>query len=208
MEFKTKKERELAGITKEWLIHQYYGLNRNCNEIAKIVGRDPKSVWSWMSGYGLKLRPRGAESSPGTFQEGHKLGVGRIHTDDTKKKIREARLRDGHVPYLKNGKHWLKGLKGSITPMWKGGITPERQAVYSSPEWASCVKYVWKRDNATCQKCSTHQSKIRKEKFHIHHIQSFMIKETRCDVSNLVLLCPKCHRFVHSKKNKLKLFIK
>ena len=36
---------------------------------------------------------------------------------------------------------------------------------------------------------------------HIHHIVSFADTDLRAEVSNLVLLCVKCHRFVHSKNN-------
>jgi len=208
IEFRTKRQREESGITKEWLYVQYFTLGKDCVQIGKEVGRDPKSVWSWLNGYGFKLRPRGAESSPGTFEIGHKLGIGRVHTKETKRKIRDARLNDGHVPYLKNGVHWLKGKKGEIHPTWKGGITPQRQSVYSSPEWCDAVKAVWKRDDATCQKCHKRQNEIRDIKFHIHHIESFMVREKRTDHNNLVLLCPSCHRFVHSKRNKTKLFIK
>lgn len=208
MEFKTKQEREAAGITKEWLMDHYFNKGLNCVDIGKIVNRDPKSVWSWLVGYGITLRKRGADSSPGTFIKGHKKGIGRIHTTETKDKIRQARINDGHVPYLKDGKHWLKGMKGAIHPTWKGGITPERQSVYSSPEWCEAVKVVWKRDDATCQRCKKRQNEMRDIKFHIHHIESFMVREKRTDPDNLVLLCPTCHRYVHSKKNVTKLFIK
>ena len=40
-----------------------------------------------------------------------------------------------------------------------------------------------------------------KGKLHVHHIVSFAEEEYRVDPDNLVLLCVKCHRFVHSKKN-------
>ena len=38
-------------------------------------------------------------------------------------------------------------------------------------------------------------------KLHVHHVIGFANKEIRADANNLVLLCVKCHRFVHSKKN-------
>lgn len=200
-------QREKLGYTKEWLQDQYFNKGKTCNDIAREIGRDAKRVWEWFKQYGIDVRKRGGESSKGSFQKGHKLGVGRVLTQDAKNKIREARINDGHVPYLKDGVHWLKH-EGAVSPMWKGGITPERQGVYSSLEWKDCVKAVWKRDNATCQKCKHHQSNYRETKFHIHHIESFMAKEKRCEVSNLVLLCPTCHKFVHSKNNVNKLFIK
>jgi predicted HNH restriction endonuclease len=44
--------------------------------------------------------------------------------------------------------------------------------------------------------------------FHIHHVVSFMVRELRAEPDNLVLLCKKCHLFVHSRKNKTSEFIK
>lgn len=89
--------------------------------------------------------------------------------------------------------------KGELNPNWKGGISKERQAFYSSQEWELACSIVWKRDKATCQRCRV----ISTEgiPFHIHHIKSFSIKELRADIKNLILLCEICHHFVHSKKN-------
>jgi len=82
------------------------------------------------------------------------------------------------------------------SPRWKGGCSGERQSFYSSSEWSAIVPLVWKKDDYKCRNCGISQRKM-----HIHHIVSFSVKEKRTELSNLVLLCPKCHRFVHSKKN-------
>lgn len=195
---------------KEWLLNQYITLNKNCVEIGLIEQRDPKTIWSWIKKFEIPTRKRGAESSPGTFEKGHKKGVGRIHTESTKNKIKEARLKDGHVPYLnKDGVHWLKGHKGKGHPTWKGGLTPERQSFYSSEEWSEVVKKVWERDNAHCQNCGkNHNTETNRGNFHIHHRVSFQVRELRAELDNLVLLCKECHRWVHSKKNINKKFIK
>lgn len=101
-----------------------------------------------------------------------------------------------------NGMHGKTGLKN---PNWQGGITLERQSLYSSLEWSDAVKAVWKRDNGVCQRCG--KTKNEKE-IHIHHIISFAVKEYRADANNLVSLCDDCHWFVHSKQNVNKEFIK
>ncbi len=101
-------------------------------------------------------------------------------------------------------KHWgspgeanaMYGKRGVEVPNWKGGCTPERRAFYSSQEWAMACRTVWKRDKAQCRRCSKTKTKM-----HIHHIVTFAVARLRADVDNLVLLCVKCHRFVHSKKN-------
>jgi hypothetical protein len=92
------------------------------------------------------------------------------------------------------------GKRGNLSPQWKGGCTPERQAVYSSLEWASVVQVVYKRDDYKCVRCgAVHKGHI---VLHVHHIVSFSVKHLRCEPSNLVLLCKKCHVYVHSRKNK------
>lgn len=194
---------------KDWLYNQYIVKKRTANEISKEVGRDPKTVWSWLKKLDIPTRPRGGESSSGSFKKGQTLWVGRKHKQSTKDKIRKARLKDGHVPYLnKDGVHWLKGIKGQNHPCWKGGLTPERQKVYSSLEWVESVKKVWKRDKAICQNCGKHHNTEKNRgNFHIHHIISFQNKDTQTKVDNLVLLCKKCHIWVHSKKNTKNKFI-
>jgi len=105
-------------------------------------------------------------------------------------------------------KHWslsgeqngMYGVTGEDNPHWKGGCTPERQALYSSQEWAEVVRVVWERDQATCQRCRAREQD-HEGAFHIHHIVSFADETLRTESSNLVLLCDKCHWFVHSREN-------
>jgi len=195
--------------SKEYLENEYLIKKRTCNDIAKDVNRDAKTVWSWMKKYNIPTRKRGGDSSTGSFQKNHKLGVGRVHTTETREKIRQCRLSDGHVPYLKNGEHWLKGLPSDRHPNYSGGLTPERQSLYCSEKWSEVIKEVWKRDNAICQRCGkSHNTETNRGNFHIHHIVTFQVKELRSELSNLVLLCKQCHRFIHSKQNINKQFLK
>lgn len=194
---------------REWLLVEYEQKKRTANEIAKDEARDAKTIWSWLKRLGIATRPRGGASSSGSFANGHKLGVGRRHTNQTKAKIREAALKDGRVPWGKGNEPYWKGVTGASHPAYKGGLTPERQAVYSSQEWVSAVKEVWARDNATCQRCGVrHNTETNRGTFHIHHLKSFQVAELRTEPSNLVLLCKPCHLFVHSKKNTNNQFIK
>lgn len=194
-------EREKMGFTKEWLEAEYLEKGKGANEIAKEIGRDPKRVWEWIRDYGIPTRPRGSDKNQ-QFKKGDESPFkGRTHTREARERFRQLRLEDGRVPYLKNGKHWLKH-KNAKHPNWKGGLTPERQAFYASDEWKVAVKEVWKRDNAICQRCGkSHNGDRNGGAFHIHHIVSFSIKSLRSDPENLVLLCKNCHLFIHSKKN-------
>jgi hypothetical protein len=194
---------------KEWLKREYVDNRRTANDIALSENRDAKTIWSWLKKFGIPTRPRGAESSPGTFKKGHLKGVGRKHTEETKAKIRDASIADGRVPWGKGNEPYWKGKTGESHPSYKGGLTPERQSVYSSQEWVDAVKKVWARDNATCQRCGKHHNTAEtRGTFHVHHVVSFQVKELQTEPSNLVLLCRDCHKFVHSKKNINKIFIK
>jgi hypothetical protein len=110
-------------------------------------------------------------------------------------------------------KHWgaagkanpMYGKRGAEVPNWKGGVTADRQAFYASQEWKTACSSVWKRDKAICQRCSKSARAI---KLHVHHIVSFQTVDLRAEISNLVLLCFSCHRWVHSKKNTDGLFVK
>lgn len=202
------KQRESNGFTKEWLIEEYVVKEKSANQIAREIGRDSKRVWEWMRDYGIKTRPRGTDYGQ-NFKKGMESPFkGKRHKEETKELFRKIAKEDGRVPYLKNGKHWLKedGVKPAS---WRGGISPERNAFYSSPAWVEAVKKVWARDNATCQKCGKrHNTAKNRGRFHIHHIISFKVKPERANPDNLILLCAQCHRWVHSKKNIDKEFIR
>lgn len=106
-------------------------------------------------------------------------------------------------------KHWgasgsdnpMWNRRGELNPRWLGGITPERQDFYTSRAWKDACSFVWKRDEATCQRCGLFRTERPDMPFHIHHVVSFAVTELRADPANLVLLCEVCHHFVHSREN-------
>ena len=204
------KQREALGFTKEWLIDQYITQGKDANQIAREVGRNGKRVWEWITDYGIQTRPRGGSTMPHSFQKGQiNPFKGKKHSQETKDKLSAMAIADGRVPWGKGNEPYWRGVTGDKHPSFKGGLTPERQAVYSSREWVDAVKIVWARDNATCQCCGKHHNtEANRGNFHIHHIVTFQIKELQVDPENLVLLCKDCHKFVHSKKNVNKQFIK
>lgn len=202
-----RRERE-TGATKEWLYQKYVVEQLDCPAIAKLVNRDPKGVWNWIVDYGIPTRKRG-DNEAVRFKKGHKLRVGMKHSQATCDRLREVRLLDGRVPYLKDGKHHLKGKRGAETPTWKGGCTPERQGFYSSAEWKAVVSTIWRRDRWSCQRCDLFIREARKQgiRYAIHHIVSFRVRRLRAEPTNLLLLCRPCHLWVHSRENTNKDFI-
>lgn len=204
---KAEFQRTMKPVSKEWLFEHYITKGMDTTQIAHIVKRDPKSVWNWLNDFGIETRKRGVASTH-KFPKGHQSFLGKHHTEETKKRLSEIAKRDGRVPYDPAVGSYMKGRKGSDCPSWKGGITPERQAVYSSVEWSDAVKEVWKRDSATCQKCGIKKNDDREVMFDIHHVVGFQDKSLRTEPNNLVLLCEPCHYWVHSRKNEKREFIK
>lgn len=203
---KAEAQRRQKPVDRDWLYEKYVVEGLDCTAISKIVKRNSKRVWEWLRDYEIPTRPRGSYAQQ-QFQPGTQVCVGRVMGESTREKIRQACIRNGSVPYLKNGVHHLKGKRGAATTNWKGGITPERQAVYGSLEWKEAVKAVWKRDNAICQKCGKHHNTAQNRgTFDIHHIAGFDHVALRCEVSNLVLLCEACHYWVHSNENTERMF--
>ena len=163
------------GVTKEWLVQKYEVENLDCAEIGRLVGLDTKRVWEWLKDYGIAIRPRGSSVAK-QWARGDRKAHGLPHSDETKERLRQIRLEDGHVPYLtKDGKHYMAGRTGESHHGWKGGLTPEREALYATQEWKDAVKAVWKRADAKCERCNRDHRKVDNRKvdgFHVHHIAS------------------------------------
>jgi HNH endonuclease len=207
MECKAAFQKLAKPVTKEWLYEQYIVLGKDCPTIAREVNRDPKSVWNWLKDFEIPRRPRGGFTLPHAFKKGDKnLFEGMKHTEETKKKLSDHAKATGRVPYDPSVGSYMKGRKGADTPNWKGGITAERQAFYSTQEWIDVSRFIRCRDNFTCQKCGKKQEN--NEQFDIHHIVSFMCVELRAVAENLIYLCEPCHYWVHSNDNINKEFIK
>ena len=198
---KGKWQMEQKPLNKEQLEELYLTQRKSANEIAKMVNRNSKRVWEWLKEYGIPTRPRGSDYGQ-YFQKGQTgYWSGKTLSDEAKEKIRQARKRDGRVPYLVNGEHWLHAYPERHPASWKGGVTPERQEIYASKEWKKAVQTVWRRDNATCRLCNK-RFKAGMKTFEIHHVYPFAeYSNMRTNPDALALLCPECHKFVHSKKN-------
>ena len=209
MTCKANYQRRAKPVSEKWLRDHYLDKKMNCTEIAHIVNRDPKSVWNWLKDLGIPTRPRGHD-----WRDKLKIGsgpdnafYGKKHSKATREKLKEIAIADGRVPFDPKVGSYMKGRKGPNTPRWKGGITPERQSVYSSTEWCNAVKTVWKRDKATCQRCGLRKNEAREVSFDIHHIKGFANVKHRTNPDALVLLCEPCHYWVHSRKNEKGEFI-
>lgn len=85
-------------------------------------------------------------------------------------------------------KNPMFGRRGPESPAWKGGVTPARQALYSTAKWRSVARRIKARDRS-CRLCT---SIIELE---IHHIMPFSeAPDLAMEDTNLIRLCAKCHR--------------
>lgn len=162
-----------------WLAKQYLVNKKSLREIAEMTEVPFRTIKRWLDKFGIPLRSQSESRSVKYWAE-----VGPANP--------------------------MWGKLGALNSNWKGGLATERDTFYSTQKWKKTRAKVWKRDNATCQRCNKkreHKTNKRNN-FHIHHIKSFAIKHLRAKLSNLVLLCKKCHEFVHSKKNKNRDFLK
>jgi predicted restriction endonuclease len=141
------------------------------------------------------------------FEIGHKLQAwkGRKHTDATKKKMREARLKNQpmHNPdVVKRRSETLRKngtFAGPNSNNWKGGVTPEQILIRNSQEMADWRHAVFERDNYTCQHCKARCGDGVDVHLHAHHIKGFANHpEHRLDVDNGLTLCKSCHYKEHS----------
>lgn len=182
----------------------YWDDGLTANDIALKVGRHPKRVWEWLKAAGVETRPRGSYNTQ-MFLGKPSPHRGKVHTADAIAKITKARRRVPREAYAGNG-HYLRERTGPAHPSWKGGLTPERQAFYSTPEWKAVARAVWIRDQNICQRCGHKPPRHgpKHNRGHVHHVVSFQVRELRLDLGNLVLLCADCHRWVHSRSNVLK----
>lgn len=188
-------QRNAKSITEAWLRQKYEVEHFDCTQIASLVQRDPKSVWNWLKGFGIKTRARGQDKRQHFKKGAVSLFTGRKHSPEAKDAVRNARLRDGHFPKQEDGRPYWAGKSGLAHPAWAGGTTPERQRFYQTEEWKVAERAAYTAAHGKCQRCDSRRH------LHVHHVIPFAFKRLRADVDNLRVLCASCHRFVHSDAN-------
>lgn len=218
-------------VTRSWLYKKYVTEGLGTIRIAKLVDRDPKNVYTWLVDWNIPIRKRKwvidapkerhrdakwlrrqyIDKKRSAYAIAKKCGVVENTVLYFLSKFGIARRTAAEVRSFKywgsgGDKNPMFGRSGSTNPNWQGGHTPERQRFYSSAEWKKAAKEVRKRDRLRCRRCEK-KLKRRSRRTHIHHIIPFRYKKHRADPDNLVLLCRRCHRFVHSRKNTKRLFL-
>ncbi len=124
---------------------------------------------------GNKIRV-GLKHAKNTKKKMRKLAMGRIFTEETKEKLRQATLNAYDRGVEGMGFQRIEGIER---------IYPE--------EWNERLKEsIRQRDNYTCQECGLHQDELegRFKKLDVHHID---YDKDNLDPKNLITLCKGCH---------------
>lgn len=96
-------------------------------------------------------------------------------------------------------------MEGDKNPAWRGGFDP-----YYGPNWDRQSRRARERDSHTCQRCGVKESDLDKL-LHVHHIiplRAFQRDFRRANaLSNLVSLCPSCHKFLEWHPDQMNAFV-
>ena len=83
---------------------------------------------------------------------------------------------------------------GEFNPNWKGGISSENHLIRNSTQYKEWRRFVFERDDYTCQECNTRSGNGKTVYLHAHHIKSFAdFPEFRFETDNGKTLCKDCH---------------
>ncbi len=108
---------------------------------------------------------------------------GKKHSEATREKIRRTKINSKLT------------LRGKLSPLWRGGITPINKAVRSSWQYKEWRRKVFERDDYTCQDCGIRSGKGVKVTLNADHIKPFsLFPELRLELSNGRTLCFECHK--------------
>lgn len=155
---------------KEWLeIHYAKGLIPR--EIALIAGVSTEAIKKWSYHHSLTWQKR-----PPNSHKGKKLNISET----------ERERRRNHAAALKKG----KPNHGPSHPAWKSDLPIEKRAY----NWLKYARpNLLERAGHTCQDCGSPHARL-----HCHHVYPVLERpDLAMDESNIVVLCPRCHKLRH-----------
>lgn len=169
-----------------------------CKRIFYIRKREGLKRFSQRKYCSLKCRQAWNKNTKGlckpnktSFPKGHKFGIGRKLSEETKLKISENRKGINTGARSEEVRRKIaEAQKGEKSANWRGGKSEEQKRLRMSVDFKLWRESVYKRDNWTCQECG-----IRGGQLHPHHIMSFAeFPDLRFEISNGITLCESCHK--------------
>lgn len=99
----------------------------------------------------------------------------------------------------------IDNMGGDKNPAWRGGFDP-----YYGPNWKQQARRARQRDSHTCQHCGAIEADLHCA-MHVHHIiplRDFQRDFRRANaLSNLVSLCPACHKLLEWHPDQMRAFV-
>ncbi len=162
----------------EW-IKQHRDNQTPLVEMANEAGCSYDTIRKWITKFNLQQQYRW-KSGNIPWNRGLKYKSGKTHSESAKAKFRKLQ-------------------SGSNCNFWKGGLVDFRRTVTAWTQRKTAI--LCKEKDYTCENCN-----IRGAKFQSHHIVPVSENhDLAFNVSNLALLCVRCHRYIHKFK-KIKKF--
>lgn len=190
---------------------------RNCDYCGQYYEGQGKQFCS----FACRMRHRNATDNPAHRTEvrekisqamkGNKTCVGRIVSDETRRKISASNR--GHATTPQAVEKWratwraTAAAHGGMTPAhraqleaiikrgpehynWKGGLSPRRRSMYyQDSRYKPFVHSVLERDDWTCQDCGQRGARLE-----VHHIKPWAeYPDLAFEMSNVITLCRSCH---------------
>ena len=191
---------------RDFMYQKYIIEDLSDREIGELLHCPPHQVRLARRRLGIASRPRGHNLKRGNGGvDNYMLRPGAVspfaghrHTAQACEAISRAASRPR--VYLRGNGNGMYGRREEKSTNWKGGLSPFRQRVYGTAEWAEFRRKVCERDGHKCRRCG--ESTTRKRGMHVHHIKPVeQYPELIMDMDNAALLCKKCHDWVEGKEN-------
>lgn len=146
MEDKIKKDKS-PHLDKEWLRQKYIVEGLSTYQIAKMIGRDPKSIYAKLKDFNIPTRPRGhnliGDSEDNYMNRENKVSgfKGKHHSEETKEKVKKK------IAEVKPWQYLKKGVKRKDIQAQK-----EKEKEYKA-KWKPVYRAILEKYNYSCVKC-------------------------------------------------------
>jgi hypothetical protein len=192
-----------------WLRQKYEEEGLSTYAIAALVSRNPTNIHDQLVKFEIPRRPKWSRIAADANASLVAPRRGWKHTEEARQKCIAAATTPH--PSMRGAGNPMFGKRGALHPNFKGGNTPERQAIYASAEWAELSRQILARDNYLCHRCgdgNRRKSKATRGNLCLHHMKGWAeYPEGRLCADNIVVLCVACHRWVHSRANVGRLYL-
>ena len=156
---------------KDWLI-AHFAEGKIPKEVALLAGVSTEAIKKWAYFHGLTWQKR-----PPYSHEGKRLNISEEERE--RRRIHAAQLNRG------------RPNRGPQHPSWRADLPIEKRAY----NWLKYERLrLLERVHHTCQDCGTQHTRL-----HCHHIKPVLERpDLAMDESNIVVLCPSCHKHRHN----------